>query len=175
MWRASCSNTPTHFNNITRLIRTLSVVSSEKKINAVWPYFLSFHNSPSIKYCLKCVLTDASVENSGDVEGFLMKQEIMTELRKSTWLSAWNLAFSAFFSPQSCMLCVKIFNMNRYISKSYTKTKAAIDRQHTERGQMKCQLLLVKGVHSVRRTALSEALKKLYWVRVYALFINKRF
>ena len=60
------------------------------------------------------------------------------------------------------MLCVKIFNMNRYISKSYTKTKAAIDRQHTERGQMKCQLLLVKGVHSVRRTALSEALKKLY-------------
>ena len=44
----------------------------------------------------------------------------------------------------------------------YTKTKAAIDRQHTERGQMKCQLLLVKGVHSVRRTALSEALKKLY-------------
>ena len=120
MWRASCSNTPTHFNNITRLIRTLSVVSSEKKINGVWLYFLSFHNSPSIKYCLKCVLTDASVENSGDVEGFLMKQEIMTELRKSTWLSAWNLAFSAFFSPQSCMLCVKIFNMNRYISKSYT-------------------------------------------------------
>ena len=175
MWRASSSNTPTHFNNITRLIRTLSVVSSEKKINGVWLYFLSFHNSPSIKYCLKCVLTDASVENCGDVEGFLMKQEIMTELRKSTWLSAWNLAFSAFFSPQSCMLCVKIFNMNRYISKSYTKTKAAIDRQHTERGQMKCQLLLVKGVHSVCRTALSEALKKLYWVRVYALFINKRF
>ena len=43
------------------------------------------------------------------------------------------------------MLCVKIFNMNRYISKSYPTTKAAINRQHTERGQLKCQLLLVRA------------------------------
>ena len=35
--------------------------------------------------------------------------------------------------------------MNRYISKSYPKTKAAINRQHTERGQLKCQLLLVRA------------------------------
>ena len=31
-------------------------------------------------------------------------------------------------------ICVKIFLMNRYISKSYTTSKNAIDRQYTERG-----------------------------------------
>ena len=33
--------------------------------------------------------------------------------------------------------------MNRYVSNSYTTTKNTIDRQHTERGQLYCQLLLV--------------------------------
>ena len=33
-------------------------------------------------------------------------------------------------------ICVKIFLMNRYISKSYTTSKNAIDGQYTERGQL---------------------------------------
>ena len=33
-------------------------------------------------------------------------------------------------------ICVKIFIMNRYISKSYTTSKNTIDRQYTERGQL---------------------------------------
>ena len=33
--------------------------------------------------------------------------------------------------------------MNRYMSKSYTTTKNTIDLQYTERGQLRCQLLLV--------------------------------
>ena len=33
--------------------------------------------------------------------------------------------------------------MNRYISKSYTTSKNAIDRQYIERGQLQCQLFLV--------------------------------
>ena len=36
--------------------------------------------------------------------------------------------------------------MNRYISKSYTTNKIAINRQYTERGQLQCQLLLVDKV-----------------------------
>ena len=40
-------------------------------------------------------------------------------------------------------ICVNIFIMNRYISKSYTTSKNTIDRQYTERGQLWCQLLLV--------------------------------
>ena len=32
--------------------------------------------------------------------------------------------------------CVKIFIMNRYISKSYTMTKNTIDQQYTEQGQL---------------------------------------
>ena len=40
-------------------------------------------------------------------------------------------------------ISVKIFNMNQYLSKSYTKTKDKIDRQHKERGQLQCQLLKV--------------------------------
>ena len=33
-------------------------------------------------------------------------------------------------------ICVNIFIMNRYISKSYTTSKNTIDRQHTEREQL---------------------------------------
>ena len=40
-------------------------------------------------------------------------------------------------------MCVKIFIVNRHISKSYTTSKNTIDRQYTERGQLQCQLLLV--------------------------------
>ena len=40
-------------------------------------------------------------------------------------------------------ICVKIFIMNRYISRTYTTSKNTIDRQYTERGQLQCQLLLV--------------------------------
>ena len=48
-------------------------------------------------------------------------------------------------SPKKCKIamalaghhiCVKIFIMNRYISKSYTTSKNTIDRQYTERGQL---------------------------------------
>ena len=38
---------------------------------------------------------------------------------------------------------MKIFNMNQYLSKSYTKTKDKIDQQHKERGQLQCQVLKV--------------------------------
>ena len=40
-------------------------------------------------------------------------------------------------------ISVKIFNTNQYLSKTYTKTKVKIDRQHKERGQLQCQLLKV--------------------------------
>ena len=33
-------------------------------------------------------------------------------------------------------ICVKIFIINRYISKSYTTSKNTSDRQYTERGQL---------------------------------------
>ena len=33
-------------------------------------------------------------------------------------------------------ICVKIFIMNRFISKSYTTSKNTIDRQYTKRGQL---------------------------------------
>ena len=33
-------------------------------------------------------------------------------------------------------ICVKIFIMNQYISKSYTTSKNTIDRQYTEQGQL---------------------------------------
>ena len=46
------------------------------------------------------------------------------------------LAFPAFIWPVVCYMPGKIVNMNRYISKSYTKTKATIDRQLTEREQL---------------------------------------
>ena len=48
-------------------------------------------------------------------------------------------------------ICVNIFIMNRYISKSYTTSKNTIDRQHTERGQLQCQLLLVTTYYDVVR------------------------
>ena len=38
---------------------------------------------------------------------------------------------------------MKVFIMNRYISKSYTTSKNTVERQYTERGQLECQLLLV--------------------------------
>ena len=56
-----------------------------------------------------------------------------------------------FLSYQLYEICVKIFVTNRYSSNSYTTTKNTIDRQHTERGQLHCQLLLVT---LVRRQAL---------------------
>ena len=44
------------------------------------------------------------------------------------------------FMAVECSRCygllVKIFIMNRYISKSYTTSKNTIDRQFTERGQL---------------------------------------
>ena len=44
-------------------------------------------------------------------------------------------------------MCVKIFIMNWYISKSYTATKNTIDRQYTEREKLfqLCQLLLMNN------------------------------
>ena len=42
---------------------------------------------------------------------------------------AWNLAFPVFISPI-------VWNMCENISKSYTTSKNAIDRQYTERGQL---------------------------------------
>ena len=47
------------------------------------------------------------------------------------------VAFPVFTSPIVSVwniVCVKIFNMNRYISNSYTKNRNTIDRLHTERG-----------------------------------------
>ena len=54
------------------------------------------------------------------------------------------LRFLFLLSPivwNTCGICVKIFIMNRYISKSYTTTKNTIHRQYTEQGQRKCHLL----------------------------------
>ena len=64
-----------------------------------------------------------------------------SKLCKSTRIVHRTLRF--LFLPQLLYgICVKIFNMimNQYISKSYKNT---IDRQHTEWGQLLCQLLLV--------------------------------
>ena len=48
-------------------------------------------------------------------------------------------------------ICVNIFIINRYISKSYTTSKNTIGRQYTERGQLQCQLLLVTTYYDVVR------------------------
>ena len=50
-------------------------------------------------------------------------------------------------------ICVKIFITNRYISKSYTTNKNTIDRQYSERGQLQCQLLLVK-LHCIKLVSI---------------------
>ena len=46
-------------------------------------------------------------------------------------------------------ICVQMFIMNRYISKSYTTTKNTIDWQYTQRGQLYGQLLLVYILRSI--------------------------
>ena len=60
-------------------------------------------------------------------------QIFLSKLCKSSCISAWNLAFPAFTSPTGCGIFVKIFIMNRYISKTFTTSKNTIDRQHTVR------------------------------------------
>ena len=50
---------------------------------------------------------------------------------------------------------VKIFILNRYISKSYTTSKNTIDQQYTERGQLRCQLLLVCIIKSREKRTLT--------------------
>ena len=54
---------------------------------------------------------------------------------------------SCFYSHPLYGMCVKIFIMNWYISKSYTATKNTIDRRYTEREKLLqlCQLLLVNN------------------------------
>ena len=54
---------------------------------------------------------------------------------------------SCFYSHPLYGICVKIFIMNWYISKSYTATKNTIDRRYTEREKLfqLCQLLLVNN------------------------------
>ena len=55
------------------------------------------------------------------------------------YLNAWSRLGTLRFLYLSHLLygmCVKIFIMNRYISKTYTTSKNSIDRQYTERGQL---------------------------------------
>ena len=54
---------------------------------------------------------------------------------------------SCFYSHPLYGMCVKIFIMNWYISKSYTAIKNTIDRQYTEREKLLqlCQLLLINN------------------------------
>ena len=53
------------------------------------------------------------------LEFFCSKQGLVFKLT----ISAWNLGFPVFISR---IVCVKVCNKNRYISKSYTKTKNTI-------------------------------------------------
>ena len=48
----------------------------------------------------------------------------------------WGTTRSLYLSHLLNAICVKIFIMNRYISKSYTTSKNTIDRQFTEQGQL---------------------------------------
>ena len=75
-----------------------------------------------------------------------------SKLCKSNRNCAWNLAFiSCNLSHLLYGVCVNIFIMNRYISKSYTTSKNTIDRQYTDRGQLWCQLLLVRRLSSIHK------------------------
>ena len=55
---------------------------------------------------------------------------------KKNYVSVINFKIMIKFLLCIIIIWVKIFIMNRYISKSYTTTKNTIDRQHTERGQL---------------------------------------
>ena len=61
--------------------------------------------------------------------------------------------------------------MNRYISKSYTTSKKTIDRQYTERGQLKCQLLLVLLLLLTCRV-FCNGKEKLFWYRIAFFFCH---
>ena len=53
----------------------------------------------------------------------------------STWLSAWNLAFSAFISAIVCFMCENLQYESVYF-KELHKNQSYYDRENTERGQL---------------------------------------
>ena len=55
-------------------------------------------------------------------------------------------------------ICVKIFIMNRFISKSYTTSKNTIDRQYTERGY----IAVVSAIASLREILTRDAMLGIY-------------
>ena len=57
--------------------------------------------------------------------------------------------------------------MNRYISKSYTTSKNTTDRQHTERGQLYCQLLLVVSLPNYILNANTKNIKQFQGPKSY--------
>ena len=71
--------------------------------------------------------------------------ELATKIAVNWYLAEKLAANWELGTPISTLLygvCAKIFNMNQYILMIYTTTKDTIDRQHTEQGQLQCQLLL---------------------------------
>ena len=88
------------------------------------------------KYCLNAILIVLKKLLKRKCEKILETQSVL--------IKALKYCLSCFYISHLLNgISVKIFNMNRYLSKSYTKTKDKIDQQHKERGQLQCQLLKV--------------------------------
>ena len=90
------------------------------------------------KYCLNAILIVLKKLLKCKCEKILETQSVL--------IKALKYCLSCFYISHLLNgISVKIFNMNQYLSKSYTKTKVKdkIDQQHKERGQLQCQLLKV--------------------------------
>ena len=88
------------------------------------------------KYCLNAILIVLKKLLKCKCEKILETQSVL--------IKALKYCLSCFYISHLLNgISVKIFNMNQYLSKSYTKTKDKIDQQHKERGQLQCQVLKV--------------------------------
>ena len=135
-----------------------------------------YRNSPTIKFCadvfsahrchsikFKKRVERASVNRWNlCISKDYFRANKMKSLEKMTEIAKiYNFSKLRVFPDQSCVnrtetvhpilygICVQMFIMNRYISKSYTTTKNTIDWQYTQRGQLQCQLLLVYNLRSI--------------------------
>lgn len=88
------------------------------------------------KYCLNAILIVLKKLLKCKCEKILETQSVL--------IKALKYCLSCFYISHLINgISVKIFNMNQYLSKSYTKTKDKIDQPHKERGQLQCQVLKV--------------------------------
>ena len=76
----------------------------------------------------------SKITTSKQIYFYGLEKTIFETENRTEWVHATSRFLFLFL--QLYGICVKILIMNRYISKSYTKTNYTIDGQYTERGQL---------------------------------------